>query len=58
MLLNGPPFGTGPNIPNIIMDPVSIIVTMILIGVVSVLASFIPARRAAKVDPITALRSE
>jgi len=40
------------------VDTVSIIVTMIVIAAVSVLASFIPARRAAKVDPIMALRSE
>jgi len=40
------------------VDPVSIVVAVALLGAASLLASYIPARRAAKVDPMVALRYE
>jgi len=39
-------------------DPVSILVTVVLLGATSVLAGYFPARRAANVDPMEALRHE
>ena len=38
--------------------PLTLVAATLLLGLVSVLASFVPARRASKLDPIVALRYE
>jgi len=40
------------------IDPVSILVTIFALALTSILAGLIPARRAARIDPMTALRCE
>lgn len=40
------------------IDPVSIVTALVLVIFVTVLAGYIPARRAAKIEPMTALRYE
>jgi putative ABC transport system permease protein len=38
------------------LDPITFAVVLIVFALVTTLASYLPARRATKVDPITALR--
>jgi len=51
-LLAGLVYGISP------LDPVAIAAGAALLGVMAVVASYLPARRATRVDPVRALRSE
>jgi putative ABC transport system permease protein len=45
-------YGVEPN------DPLTLITVAVLLTIITIIASYIPARRATKVDPLTALRCE
>jgi ABC-type lipoprotein release transport system permease subunit len=40
------------------LDPTTYVVVPVILVIATVLASYLPARRAASVDPVEALRSE
>jgi ABC-type antimicrobial peptide transport system permease subunit len=51
-LVRGTLYGISP------MDPVSIVAAITILGLTSLLAGYVPARRAVKIDPMEALRYE
>ena len=51
-VMSGLLFGVGP------MDPVTFVATGVLLGGVALAASYVPARRAMRVDPVVALKND
>ncbi len=51
-LLTGMLFRVQPN------DPVVYLAVAVLLGIAALVASYVPARRASKIDPLTAIRQE
>ena len=45
-------FGVGPG------DPAALTAALVVLGTVALIATLLPARRAARVDPVVALRAE
>ena len=45
-------FGVGP------MDPMTYVAVSLVLGAIALVATYVPARRASRVDPIVALRTD
>jgi ABC-type lipoprotein release transport system permease subunit len=39
-------------------DPITVVVSLVLVAMITLLASFLPAKQAASVEPMKALRTE